>query len=235
MNVFSNNENIVKNITGLIKKKSMKNSNKNIIGIYKITNPLGKTYIGQSVDIERRFKEYRTFKCKQQPKIYNSLKKYTPENHIFEIIEYCCLEQLNSQEIYWKLFYNSVNEGLNCELYDKGGGSRSNETKLKISLSSKGNQYNLGKKYSDKTKKLQSEIAKSQTWRKEVGQKQKGKRKHSDQHINQMLKKIIDNNTGKIYNSCTEASLALNISMSLISTSLKKIYKKSKWNFSYYE
>ena len=50
-----------------------------------------------------------------------------------------------------------------------------------------------------------------------------------------MLKKIIDNNTGKIYNSCTEASLALNISMSLISTSLKKIYKKSKWNFSYYE
>lgn len=30
MNVFSNNENIVRNITGLIKKKSMKNSNKNI-------------------------------------------------------------------------------------------------------------------------------------------------------------------------------------------------------------
>lgn len=29
MNVFSNNENIVKNITGLIKKKSMKNLNKN--------------------------------------------------------------------------------------------------------------------------------------------------------------------------------------------------------------
>jgi hypothetical protein len=30
MNVFSNNENIVRNITGLIKKKSMKNLNKNI-------------------------------------------------------------------------------------------------------------------------------------------------------------------------------------------------------------
>ena len=30
MNVFSNNENIVRNITGLIKKKLMKNLNKNI-------------------------------------------------------------------------------------------------------------------------------------------------------------------------------------------------------------
>jgi hypothetical protein len=29
MNVFSNNENIVRNITGQIKKKSMKNSNEN--------------------------------------------------------------------------------------------------------------------------------------------------------------------------------------------------------------
>lgn len=59
MNVFSNNENIVRNITGKIKKKSMKNLNKSIIGIYKITNPKGKSYIGQSINIYRRFKEYK--------------------------------------------------------------------------------------------------------------------------------------------------------------------------------
>ncbi len=30
-----------------------------MIGIYKITNPEGKIYIGQSIDIDRRFKEYK--------------------------------------------------------------------------------------------------------------------------------------------------------------------------------
>ena len=206
-----------------------------MVGIYKILSPTNKIYIGQSIDIKRRFKEYKTFQCKQQPKIYNSLKKYGPENHVFEIIEECSLEQLNEKELYWKIYYNSINEGLNCELYDNGIGPRSKVTKQKISLALKGNKHNLGKKRSDKTKKKQSEIAKSQPWRKNIGQKQKGKSKHSDQHINKMLKRIIDSNTGIIYNSCTEASLILNISPSLISNSLKKIYKKSKWNFNYYE
>ena len=112
----------------------MKNLNKNIIGIYKIINPKGKIYIGQSIDIERRFKEYKTIQCKQQPKIYYSLKKYGPENHIFETIEECNLEQLNEKELYWKLYYNCIIEGLNCELYDNGIGPRSEETKQKISL-----------------------------------------------------------------------------------------------------
>jgi len=206
-----------------------------MIGIYKITSPTNKIYIGQSVDIERRFKEYKRLNCKQQPKIYNSLQKHNPENHIFEVIEECSLEQLNEKELYWKMYYNSISEGLNCELYDNGVGPRSEEVKQKIGLAQKGNKHNLGKKRSDETKKRQSEIAKSQLWRKNVGQKQKGKNKHSDQYINKMLKKIIDNNTGIIYNSCTEASLNLNISLTLISNSLKKIYKKSKWNFSYYE
>jgi group I intron endonuclease len=206
-----------------------------MVGIYKITSPTNKIYIGQSIDINRRFKEYKRLNCKQQPKIYNSLQKYGPENHTFEIIEECILEQLNKKELYWKIYYNSINEGLNCELYDNGVGPRSEEVKQKIGLAHMGNQYNLGKKRSDKTKKILSEIAKSQLWRKNVGQKQKGKSKHTDQHINKMLKKIIDSNTGTIYNSCTEASLILNISPSLISNSLKKIYKKSKWNFNYYE
>ena len=86
-----------------------------MVGIYKIISPTGKIYIGQSVNIERRFKEYKTFQCKQQPKIYNSLKKYGPENHIFEILKECSIEQLTEQEIYWKQYYNAVNEGLNCE------------------------------------------------------------------------------------------------------------------------
>jgi len=53
MNVFSNNENIVRNITGLIKKKSMKNLNKNIekVKIYVVINCFenpNKVYIGKT-------------------------------------------------------------------------------------------------------------------------------------------------------------------------------------------
>jgi len=58
-----------------------------MIGIYKITNPKGKIYIGQSINIKRRFNEYKRLNCSQQPKIYNSLLKYGSDNHKFEIIE----------------------------------------------------------------------------------------------------------------------------------------------------
>ncbi len=35
-----------------------------VVGIYKITSPSGKVYIGQSVDIEKRFKTYLRCSCK---------------------------------------------------------------------------------------------------------------------------------------------------------------------------
>ena len=47
------------------------------IGIYKIVSPSEKIYIGQSINIEKRWeKNYKTLKCKTQTKLYNSLKKY---------------------------------------------------------------------------------------------------------------------------------------------------------------
>jgi hypothetical protein len=64
-----------------------KNIMQKIVGIYKITSPSGKVYIGQSWDIADRWKQYRRYACKNQPKIYNSLKKYTHFEHIFEIVE----------------------------------------------------------------------------------------------------------------------------------------------------
>lgn len=105
------------------------------IGIYKITNPNNKIYIGQSVNIEERFKKYIKVHNKRQIKLYNSLQKYGPENHIFEIVEECSLEQLNEREIYWGIVFNVLGEdGLNLRL-GKGRGSCGETTKLKISNS----------------------------------------------------------------------------------------------------
>ena len=75
------------------------------IGIYKIISPSNKIYIGQSIDIEKRKHLYSKLYCKQQPKLYNSIKKHGWENHIFEIVEECSIELLLNKEIYWKKYY----------------------------------------------------------------------------------------------------------------------------------
>jgi group I intron endonuclease len=109
-----------------------------MIGIYKITSPTNKTYVGQSIDIEKRFKQYKRLACKKQPKLYNSFLKHGVENHIFEILEECSLDKLDIKEIFWKQKYNTISEGLNCELFDIGQGPRSTQVKEKISKSMTG-------------------------------------------------------------------------------------------------
>jgi group I intron endonuclease len=108
------------------------------IGIYKITNPKGKIYIGQSTNLKKREDDYRKLRCEKQYKIYNSLIKYGWINYTFEIIEKCSLEQLNEREIYWGLKYDVLKEnGLNLRLGDANGFC-SEETKQKIGLSNSG-------------------------------------------------------------------------------------------------
>ena len=55
--------------------------------IYKITNPKGKVYVGQTTNYRKRLNHYRILHCKRQQKLYNSLHKYGFNNHVFEIIE----------------------------------------------------------------------------------------------------------------------------------------------------
>lgn len=102
-----------------------------MIGIYKITNPKGRVYIGQSVDIEKRKVNYsRLQNCKTQTKLYRSLVKYGYSEHIFEVIEQCTTEQLNERERHWQDYHNVLEEGLNCRLTgaDSKSGRLSEET-----------------------------------------------------------------------------------------------------------
>ena len=116
-----------------------------MIGIYKIISPTNKIYIGQSTNIENRKYYYSSIKCDKQPKLYNSLLKYGWEQHTFEIVEECSLEQLNEREIYWGTYYNVLGEnGLNLRLGDANG-LCSEETKQKIGLTNsrpKPNNFN---------------------------------------------------------------------------------------------
>jgi group I intron endonuclease len=90
-----------------------------ICGIYKITSPTKRVYIGQSKDIKSRWKSYKR-KNQNQKLLNNSLLKYGYENHTFEIIEECEVEDLNCRERYWQDFYDVLNGGLNCKLTNCG-------------------------------------------------------------------------------------------------------------------
>lgn len=96
-------------------------------GIYKITNVKNKkAYIGQSVDIEKRFARHKKdINCKRtyDYPLYRAIRKYGLESFTFEIIEECHVEALNSRERYWIQFYDSCFNGYNQTL---GGDSSAN-------------------------------------------------------------------------------------------------------------
>ena len=122
-----------------------------ICGIYKITSPSKKVYIGQSIDIENRLNEYRLLRCKKQPRLYSSLKKHGWDKHKKEIIHQCQYEQLNELEKYYVDLFQSFNTKYGLNLRDGGGskGIPSLETRKKMSLSAKNMTDEKRKKLSD--------------------------------------------------------------------------------------
>lgn len=143
-----------------------------IVGIYKITSPTGKIYIGQSVDCKARFKLYKNGNCKGQTRLYRSFDKHGFKNHTFEIIQRCCEEWLTYFEILFIWLYDSFNTPHGLNLTDGGSNGRlSEETKKKQSESAMGKPKseehkqkvrlaNIGKKASDETK---AKMSKSHT------------------------------------------------------------------------
>jgi len=117
-----------------------------MIGIYKITSPTNKIYIGQSIDVDDRFRKYKNLNCNRQTIIYNSLKKYGWKQHTFEIIEECPVDKLLERETYWKEYYKVLEVPSLCCRIDGKGGYMNEDTKAKIGLKHK------GKVMSDETK-----------------------------------------------------------------------------------
>ena len=226
-----------------------------MIGIYKITSPTGRIYIGQSINIENRFKKYKSLDCKTQTKLYRSIIKYGYKNHVFKILEICEKNSLNERERYWQDFYNSTsNKNLNCRLTkskDKSG-EMSKESRLKMSKTRTGKKrtrdlierlrlINTGSKRSDESR-LKMSLA--QTGKKrtlESRQKQslsaKGRVISEEAKLkfslnNPNSRKVICLTTGKIYLSLSECARKNNLVYKTLWNDLKK-GKNEK--FKYYE
>lgn len=77
-------------------------------GIYMIKNKInGKCYIGQSIDLERRWKQHYKYNVNfENYPLYRSFKKHGIENFEFIDLEYVeNFEDLTSREMYW---YNKI-------------------------------------------------------------------------------------------------------------------------------
>lgn len=152
--------------------------------IYKITcKTNGKIYIGQTTEsLEKRWKRH-TWTCTKKRNamaITNAIKKHGQENFTIEKIDTAIsLDELNEKEIYYISLFNSISpNGYNLST---GGGhyKMSEETKLKISLKSKGRkaspetiqklrESHLGYVVKEETKKKLSDINKLKTIDKKV-------------------------------------------------------------------
>jgi group I intron endonuclease len=110
-----------------------------MVGIYKWTSPTNRVYVGQSKNLDGRRKWYLSGGVNKasMPKIKRSFEKYGIENHVWEIIEICPLEKLNEREIYWGLFYDALEDGLNCKLGEQNS-LFSSQTKKLMSEAKKG-------------------------------------------------------------------------------------------------
>jgi group I intron endonuclease len=197
-------------------------------GIYKITSPTNKVYIGQSINIERRFKNYKSIsQTRGQVMLHNSFKKHGVNKHAFEIIEECIVESLNERERYYQEFYDVLNGGLNCLLTD---------TKDSIKVYSAESierirQGNLGKEIPDSVRKQTSETMKRK------GIKPKNKMNGFDNHKSIKIKSFNIVTNEELLLNLSETSKYFKVDRELISNRLNKVtvsFRKLKdWRFEY--
>lgn len=93
-----------------------------MICVYKITSPTNRVYVGSTTNVNARWRKYKKLQCISQRKLHSSFLKYGVENHIFEIITECSLDDIFQLETHWGTIYNVLDKkaGLNLMLPKDG-------------------------------------------------------------------------------------------------------------------
>ena len=199
-----------------------------MIGIYKITSPSNKVYIGQSNNIEKRFKQYSSLsQTKLQKRLHYSFKKYGIKKHTFEIIEQCDVELLNERERYWQEYYNVLECGLNCILTN---------TKDSIKVYSKESIEKIRQGNLNKTIPYEVRKQISQTMRSK-GYKPKNKMIGFDNPKSIKIKSINIITKEELILNLSETTKFFKVDRELISNRLNNVTKNFRklkdWNFEY--
>lgn len=153
-------------------------------GIYKFENlKNGKIYIGQSVNIEKRYLEH--FNCHKNEnykgydtKFYRALRQYGIENFSFEVIS-INPNDMDEEEMYWIEYYNSYENGYNstrggnvtesCEEHPNAKLTNHQVLQIKhLLFSTKESQYDIADRYAVSQSEI-SQINSGKKWS-EIGE-----------------------------------------------------------------
>ena len=179
-------------------------------GIYKITSPTGRVYVGQTRSMPKRLNSYKNGYTEKQPRLHRSINKHGWSNHTFDIIEECSILLLNEREIFWgkKLDVLGKN-GLNCKIGERTQAIVSPEVGRRISASK------IGMIFSEEHKRKLSEAHKGKKLTKE----------HHDKILKASIiakyKPIICVNTGEVFESVKAAAEHFNTKFNNISNVLQ--------------
>lgn len=219
--------------------------------VYCFTNKInGKKYVGLTSNVKQRHRQHKSTR-NRCPVFSNAIKKYGFENFDFEVlVEDLSREEASRFEIkFIKEFNTLVPNGYNRT---EGGDSSVKHTKETIEkIIEKNRIWRLtnnhpmkGKRHSEETKKLLSELAFKRTnrpsgsnhWNYGKKASESTRQKMSVSNAlgnNGFAKKIIDLNTNTIYSCIEEAKEVYKISHSFISMVCSGKRKSSKYNFKY--
>ena len=219
-----------------------------VTGIYKIVNPKGLVYIGQSTNITRRINQYKGLYCKDQSLLYNSFKKYGFDNHIIEILQECTIEELNKLERKFIEQFKSNDRkfGLNLTTGGQDYWFHTEETRKKMSLAQQGNQKALGRKQSKeeidkRISKLKGQT-RTQEQRNRMSQAHKGRKasketrkKMSKSFQYKNAKRVINVETQEVFNRVADAAESIGMKRGTLTAHLSGQTKINKTPFKYLE
>ena len=130
-----------------------------ISGIYSITNPEGKVYIGMSKNIKQRWQSYKRTSNTSQGYIRESINKHGYDKHRFDVLERCGSADLYDKEVDFKRKFIAEygwDKALFMKIYDLGKGVYNNNKRFKRISESRGGKEDMRKIF--KTATLESYV-----------------------------------------------------------------------------
>lgn len=204
-------------------------------GIYKITSPTGRVYVGQSVDIKTRFAKYRGLHCKGQRRLYASFEKHGIDFHDFDVIEVVQdINSLTERERFWQEHYSATGPlGLNCKLVTNNchTGRHSEETRKLMSESAKGKKASESTREKMRRAKLGRKMPEEQRLSM-IGRKasQETKDKMSKRMMGNAYtagvtpvnaKKVVCGSTGMVFDKIADAAIFCGIKRTTLAAKLR--------------
>ncbi len=155
-----------------------------ICGIYAIRNVLnGKMYVGQSVNIRDRWRSHRKQLGRgRRSYLYSAMRKHGLENFEFIVLEQCDPTVLNERELYWMEHYACRTQGYNVIPAGQTGRVMDDRAREAIAATLRGRsrpaevvekvrQAMLGKRHTEDTRRLLSEITRGRAVSEETRRK----------------------------------------------------------------